>query len=141
MKVKSLIVLVLFVFFLPLTGQNIVVAEQDEYLLEPDEFVPLEVMPEMIKEVAPEYPDSAKSNGIEGAVMVKALIDKTGKVVKAEVAKESGKNCGFEKAVVEAALKCLYKPGIQNKKPVAAWVTYKVSFVLEDKETPENKTK
>jgi len=98
MKTKSLLVLILFIFFLPLTGQNIVVADQDIYYPKPDDFVPLEVMPEMIKEVAPVYPDSAKSNGIEGTVIVKALVDKIGKVVKAEIAKESGKDCGFEKA-------------------------------------------
>ena len=138
MKTKSLLVL-LFIFLLPLTGHNSIVADQDIYLPEPDEFVPLEVMPEMIEQEAPEYPDSARANGIEGVVMVRALVDKHGKVVKAEIAEESGKYCGFEKAAIEAALKCRYKPGIQNKKPVATWITYKVNFVLENEETPEKK--
>ncbi len=106
----------------------------DQKIPSSDEFIPVEVMPEAIKKVAPEYPAAAMKAGIEGSVVIKAFIDKTGTVKKAEVAKISKKDVGFEKAAIKAAYLCTYKPAIQNKQPVGIWVSYKVNFQLDDQD-------
>jgi protein TonB len=95
---------------------------------EVDEFVPVDVMPEMIQKEIPLYPARAEMEKIEGAVWIKALINKAGKVVDVRIHKSSGTNVGFEEAAVEAAYKCKFKAALQNGEPVAVWVVYKVNF-------------
>ncbi len=103
----------------------------EDYLPAPDEFVPVEIYPEMIYYAEPEYPRLARQAGITGTVWVKALVDEEGKVLRAIVAKSSGTAC-LDEAAIEAASKCRYKPGIQNGRPVKVWVTYAVEFILEE---------
>jgi protein TonB len=103
----------------------------DDYLPAPDEFVPVEIYPEMIKQATPPYPRLAKQAGITGIVWVKALVDKDGNVRDSQVAKSSG-TVALDEAAVKAAYDCKFKPGIQNGRPVPCWVTYKVDFVLDD---------
>lgn len=111
-------------------GRDIVVdIEEDDYLPAPDEFVPVEIYPEMISHHKPDYPRFAKNAGIEGTVWVQALVDKEGNVIKAQVGKSSG-TPALDDAAVEAAYENKFKPGIQNGRPVACWVTYKVEFSL-----------
>ncbi len=110
-------------------GEIAVDIDPEEYLPEPDEFVPVEIYPEMIHKENPVYPSLARQAGITGTVWVKALVDEEGKVRRAIVAKTSG-TVSLDEAAVEAALKCQYKPGIQNGRPVAVWVTYPVEFTL-----------
>lgn len=105
----------------------------EEYLPTPEEFVPVEIQAEMIFEAPLEYPRLAKQAGMEGIVWVKALVGKDGEVKKAMVGKSSGSQAGFDEAAVAQAYKCKYKPAIQNGRPVAVWVTYKVEFNLTDK--------
>lgn len=112
--------------------QNIVVdISEDEYLPPPDEFVAVEIQPEMIFQQQPEYPRLAKTAGLTGTVWVKALVDKDGNVRQAMVGKSSGTQSLDEEAV-KAAYKNKFKPGIQNGRPVAVWVTYRVDFKLTD---------
>ena len=104
---------------------------EDDYLPAPDEFVPVEIYPEMIHQKTPEYPRLAKQAGITGIVWVKALVDKDGNVRDSQVAKSSG-TVSLDEAAVKAAYDCKFKPGIQNGRPVPCWVTYKVDFVLDN---------
>lgn len=104
-----------------------------EFLPSPDEFVPVEKMPEMTHQEDPVYPEEAKEKKLEGEVWIKALVGKDGKVIKAIVDKPSESEHGFDEAALEAARKCEYKPAIQNGKPVAVWVSYKVDFTHGDK--------
>lgn len=97
----------------------------------PDIFIAVEIQPVRVKHVSPEYPDIARLTGREGRVAVRALIDRDGTVRRAEVAKSSGTNVGFDEAAIEAAIRCLYKPAIQNGMPVMVWVTYIVEFKLK----------
>lgn len=96
------------------------------------DFVPLDVQPEMIKQVNPVYPAGARKEGVGCELWIKALVDTSGNVAKAEVAKTSKTGYGFEKAALKAAKQSTFKPGIQKGRPVAAWVTYKVVFSLDD---------
>jgi TonB family protein len=104
----------------------------DENLPEPDVFVPVEVMPEMIEVVEPVYPECVKKENCEGKVWVKCLVDKKGVVRKAMVYKPS-KYKVLDEAAVAAAPKCKFKPAVQNGQPVAVWITYPVVFANDGK--------
>lgn len=108
-------------------GDIVVDIDESEYLPDASEFVPVEIYPEMIYEEKPEYPRLARGAGLEGTVWVQALVDKEGTVRKAQVARSSG-TAALDEAAVQAAYKNRFKPGIQNGRPVAVWVTYKVDF-------------
>ena len=111
-------------------GDIVVDIADDDYLPSPDEFVPVEIMPEMIHNTIPEYPRLAKLAGIEGVVWVKALVDREGNVRRAQVGKSSG-TVSLDEAAVKAAYDNKFSPGIQNGRPVNVWVTYKVNFNLD----------
>ncbi len=111
-------------------GDIIVDIEDDDYLPAPDEFVPVEIFPEMIYQNVPEYPRLAKQAGITGEVWVRALVDRAGDVRKAMVHKSSG-TTSLDEAAVSASYKNKFKPGIQNGRPVNCWVSYKVIFELD----------
>ncbi|GAB4314401.1 MAG: energy transducer TonB [Candidatus Zixiibacteriota bacterium] len=96
----------------------------------PEEFVPVDTMPVLVGMVRPEYPEVARLTKTEGAVWVQALIDVDGSVKKARISKPSGSNVGFEEAAITAAYANKYRPALQNNRPVAVWVTYKVQFKL-----------
>ncbi len=104
---------------------------EDDYLPAPDEFVPVEIYPEMIHQAPLEYPRLAKQAGITGDVWVQALVDKDGNVRDTRVGKSSG-TVSLDDAAIKQAKKCKFKPGIQNGRPIACWVTYKVEFTLDN---------
>ena len=110
-------------------GPIVVDIADDEFLPAPDDFVAVEIYPEMIYEHIPDYPRLAEQAGITGLVWVKSLVDEEGAVRKAILGKTSGVN-SLDEAAVKAAYKCKFKPGIQNGRPVKVWVTYKVEFEL-----------
>ena len=114
----------------------------DEYLPSVDEFVPVEIYPEMIKETKPEYPKAAMDSGIGGTVWVQALVGKKGNVRKVKLARSSGHK-ELDDSALKAAWQNEFTPATQKGVPVAVWVTYKVGFSIgrEDgtaaKETPK----
>lgn len=113
-------------------GDSFVVAVSlDEYFPAPGEFVAVEENPVIIKEVKPDYPEMARLTNRETSVWIEALVDQEGKVREVRVVKSSGSNVGFDEAAVEAAYKNVYKPAIQNGKPVAVRITYRVNFKLD----------
>lgn len=81
---------------------------------------------EMIKNVV--YPISAKEAGIEGKVLVKAIIDENGYVTETSILKSINKDC--DKAAMDAIKKTKFTPGIKDNKPVKAEVTIPVMFKL-----------
>lgn len=111
-------------------GPIVVDISEEDYMPAPDEFVPVEILPEMIYQETPEYPRLAKQAGITGTVWVKALVDREGSVRNALVGKSSG-TASLDDAAIEAAYKNKFKPGIQNGRPVNVWVTYKITFELK----------
>lgn len=93
-----------------------------------DMFVPFDEAPVQIKTASPVYPPEALNAGITGEVLVKALIDKNGVATNAIIARDSGKNVGFEQASLDAAFRTKWKPAMSKGKPIAVWVTYKIEF-------------
>jgi len=113
-------------------GDDIVVdIDEDDYLPSMDEFVPVEIIAEMIYYEKPSYPRLAEQAGLEGLVWIKALVGSKGNVRDAVVYKSSG-TPALDEAALKAAPRCKFKPAIQNGRPVAMWVTYKVDFILEN---------
>jgi TonB family protein len=94
---------------------------------QPDEFVPVEVAPEMIYQPKLEFPKIEHGEKSSGVVWVKALVDKTGVVRKAMVSRTSG-SAAMDDAAVANAYGCQYRPAWQYNRPVAIWVTYRVAF-------------
>lgn len=74
------------------------------------------------------YPRVAEQNGIEGVVIVRALVDKVGKV--RDVVIERSDNKILEEAAVDAVRSTPFTPAIQNKQNVATWVQVDVYFTL-----------
>jgi protein TonB len=100
-----------------------------DYIPGSDEFVAVEIQPEMIYEHRSPYPKFAKSAGLEGVIWVKALVDEEGNVMKAIIAKECGV-ASLDELAVKDAYEYKYKPAIQNGRPTKVWVAYKVEYKL-----------
>ena len=109
------------------------VVDENEYLPALDEIVQVDIIAEMIHYETPKYPRLARQAGLEGPVWIKALVVSNGSVRSAVVYKGSGTRA-LDVAALQAARKCQFKPAIQNGRPVAMWVTYKVDFELDDTE-------
>jgi TonB family protein len=104
---------------------NFKVAAED---VPPPDFVPVEKVPQVIKEVKPANPDIALRAGIEGRVIVKIWVDKDGKPHKAVVLESDAEI--FNDPAVIAAMQYRFTPAIMNKGPVAVWVVKPFTFKL-----------
>jgi TonB family protein len=87
-------------------------------------------MPECISAVLPPYPESAKKDRIEGEVWLQVLVDESGDVGEVRVVRKSSSDVGFEQAAMDAAFKWKYRPAVYNRKPVAVWIMYTLTFRL-----------
>ena len=93
----------------------------------PDDFVAVEEMPVLIQIPAPVYPDMARQAEVEGTVMVRALVGKDGKVEDAFVTEGVPM---LNEAAIAAAKKAIFKPALQQHKPVSVWVQIPMRFTL-----------
>lgn len=86
------------------------------------------VVPELLRRPTPRFPEMARRlNKKEARVLVRVLIDETGKVVTAEIAgKKQG--FGFDDEALSAARKSVYKPATKNGVPVKFWHTIVMQF-------------
>lgn len=96
-------------------------------------FVAVEEMPAPIGGIAAIqkniiYPEIAKRAGVQGRVFIKAFVDETGVVRKAEVIKGIGAGC--DEAAIDAVMKTRFKPGKQRGKPVKVQVSIPILFKL-----------
>jgi protein TonB len=109
-------------------GDNIVVAPpSDEDLPKYGEYVYVEELPEAVTKVAPIYPDIAREAGVDGQVLVQALVGKDGHVKDTRVVKSIPM---LDQAAVTAVKQWVFKPALSNNKPVAVWVAVPVKFSL-----------
>jgi len=58
------------------------------------------IKPKLVKKVEPVYPDEAKKDGLEGAVVVGGVTDENGKVVKIKIIR--GEHKLLNNAVIDA---------------------------------------
>jgi TonB family protein len=101
----------------------------DEADPEPGIFVPVSVDPVPVIRAMPEYPEIARRANMEGTVWVKMLLDKEGRVKKAQVDKSNGDV--FNDAALAAAMKWVFRPAMMNDGPVKVWVTIPFRFRLK----------
>lgn len=80
------------------------------------------------------YPPIARENGVEGTVVIRFVVDKSGKVQEPTILRDIGAQCGSEALrVVEMMNKMGKKwiPGKQRGKPVKVYFNLPVKFKLE----------
>jgi protein TonB len=94
-----------------------------------DVFLAFDEPPILIHYEVPKYPDLAREAGIEGTVAVKVLVSEEGKVIDAVVL-SSDVTPAMEKAALDAARKCRFKPAKQRTVPVKANVMVPFQFQL-----------
>jgi TonB family protein len=90
---------------------------------------PIEVKPWPVSIPEAEYPEAARKTGIEGLVVVEALVDVDGSVAGPRVLKTSG-NAELDQAAVTAAREAKFNPARGRAPAVRMWVTIPYRFVL-----------
>ncbi len=100
------------------------------------QFLPLKNQPKIIGTYEAiwknlKYPEKAKKAGIEGIVVLRALVGKEGNIEKIEVTKGLG-NLGCNEAAIEAVKNVRFTPARQNNKPVRFWFTIPIRFSLSE---------
>lgn len=108
-------------------GGDSLVVNFDEGMPSPDDYVAVEEMPVLINMPKPEYPDFARDAGVEGTVILRALVGKDGKVSDVIVVK--GEKM-LEASAIAAAKQAQFKPALQQHRPVAVWVQIPIKFSL-----------
>lgn len=74
------------------------------------------------------YPDMARVNGIEGTVLISALIGKNGSVEKIKVIDSD--NQLLDAAALKAVQETTFTPAKQNGQPVRCWIQLPIRFSL-----------
>jgi len=77
-----------------------------------------------------DFPSIAFLRRAEGTVLVRALVDETGRVSEVRVVRPSVQRLGFDEEAVAHARKRRYRPATKNSVPVKTWVTIEVRFVV-----------
>lgn len=100
---------------------------------EPAYFVAVEEMPAPIgglKSIQEKiiYPEIAIRAGVEGKVFVRAFVDESGSVTKAEVVKGIGAGC--DEAAIDAVRQTKFSPGKQRGRPIKVQITIPIIFKL-----------
>ncbi len=93
------------------------------------EFFKVEVKPRVLKQAIPEYPEIARKAGIEGRVVIRAVVDENGNVIQAEVI--SSTNEIFNEPALKAAYKYKFSPAMMKDKPVKVRVIIPFVFKLQ----------
>jgi len=88
------------------------------------------VKPEPLTRVQPNYPPVARTQKIQGTVILSLLVSEKGEVADVKVLREAGGSAGLNEAAVAAAKKWKFRPAVKDGKRVKVWVTYPISFKL-----------
>ena len=78
----------------------------------------------------PIYPSALLKKSIGGKVLVTAVVNISGQVIKATIKQSSGQS-ELDKAAVQAVLKWKFKPGKKNGKPVQATCLIPYTFEVK----------
>lgn len=90
---------------------------------------------QIVSKVSPVYPQEAREQGIAGAVVLHAIIDKDGTVKKLSVI--SGPE-QLQASALEAVRQWVYKPYLLNGEPTAVETTITVNYSLANHAQPES---
>ena len=84
--------------------------------------------PQLLERVEPVYPDEARKEGLQGAVLVQIVVERDGSIREAKIAKGLGH--GFDEAALEASRKLRFQPAMQDGIPVSVQLNYEINFQL-----------
>jgi TonB family protein len=76
----------------------------------------------------PEYPDEARRQRIEGAVVLRCIFAATGEVKNFHVV--SGLPYGLTEAAIEAGKRIKFQPAVKDGRPVSCWMELVYNFRL-----------
>jgi TonB family protein len=96
-------------------------------LLSPDAFVAVDQMPIPVQIPTPQYPKLAREANIEGQVRIRALVGEDGRVKDTRIVDGHASLTDAAKKAVERGV---FKPALQNNRPVAVWVVVPIHFTL-----------
>lgn len=88
--------------------------------------------PIVLKRVLPEYPAAARNMRITGTILVSALIDERGNVIKTAVIRGVKGPFGFNEASEEAVKQWRFKPATKDGVNVKVWKQIPISFQKEN---------
>ncbi len=113
------------------TENTILPKEEKNETKEPAFFVAVEEMPELVGGIKGlqnkiVYPEIAKRVGIEGKVLVQAIVDENGKVISTSTIKGIGAGC--DEVAMDAVRNSKFTPGKQRGKNVKVQVTIPIVF-------------
>jgi protein TonB len=97
------------------------------------DLLPLEevdIQPRPIKVVEPKYPELAKQMGLEGTVVVNALISEKGDVLRAEILRGIKNGAPLEQAALAAVRQWKFSPAVKDGVKVKVWKPIETRFRL-----------
>lgn len=109
------------------TDQPLVIRSTLDTDPDPGAFNPVEEEPYPVLSPAPVYPEMARAAEVEGVVLVRAMVNKEGRIEKAFVI--SGHPM-LDDAALAAIRTWVFKAAMQQHQPVKVWVTIPIRFVL-----------
>jgi TonB family protein len=89
------------------------------------EFIYYEVRPAKLNGPPPSYPAAARTAGIRGTVVLHVLVGRDGRVKNVKVIRGVK---GLDDAATEAVSHWVYKPALDNNRPVAVWIEESITF-------------
>jgi len=93
------------------------------------DYVYVHELPVALVRVPPVYPQAAIEAGVEGTVLVQALLCATGQVIDVRVQKSIPM---LDAAAVDAVGQWLFSPALFAGEPLAVWMAIPVKFVLHE---------
>jgi TonB family protein len=82
--------------------------------------------PRIIKQVDPDYSESARKAGVEGSVIVKLVVDKDGSP--RNICIERSLRDDLDQSAARAVAQWRFKPATKDGEPVATWINAETSF-------------
>ncbi len=89
----------------------------------------VDVKPQVLSSVAPEYPYGARRNRVEGKVVVRLLVNREGRAEQLSVHSSTPQGV-FDKAALDSARRWMFKPGRYDGNAVDTWVLIPFNFEL-----------
>ena len=88
-------------------------------------------LPRVISEVKPQYTPEALMAGIEGTVIMRAVVRTDGTPGDIEITRSLDKEHGLDEAAIDALSRWRFAPGAKDGQPVAVRVTVEMRFTLK----------
>jgi TonB family protein len=87
-------------------------------------------LPEVVKEVKPQYTARAMQEKIQGSVWLLCVVGPTGDITDVKVSRSLDAEFGLDQAAIDAARQWKFKPGRKDGKAVAVQITIELTFTL-----------